>query len=205
MKPIRNVIFDLGAVLMNIDYGKTTRAFNDLGYPDFKEMYSQFKANQVFDDLETGRIAEDAFYEYMLQAGNGNISREQVTRAWNAMLLDFRTESLAFLETLRETHRLYLLSNTNIIHKTAFDEIFRRQSGAHGLDHYFIKAYYSHKIGFRKPDPNIFTFVLEDAGIKAEETFFIDDIPANIEAAQTLGIKTHLLLPGEKIEDLDYN
>lgn len=205
MSSIKNVLFDLGAVLMNIDYNKTTKAFQNLGYKDFEKMYSQFKANNVFDDLETGHITEAEFFEYMLKAAVSDISKEQITTAWNSMLLDFRIESLKFLEQLKNTHQLFLLSNTNVIHKTAFDEIFKTQTGYPSLDVFFTKAYYSHKIGFRKPNEDIFKYVLKDAGIVADETLFIDDINMNIETAQKLGFHTHLLLPGEKIENLDYS
>ncbi|MEO6491155.1 MAG: HAD family phosphatase [Ferruginibacter sp.] len=201
---IKNVIFDLGAVLMNIDYSKTSDAFQTLGYNEFEKMYSQFQANNIFDNLETGHINETDFYDYILKAGGNTSTIEQVTLAWNAMLIDFRLPSLDFLKKLKQTHQLYLLSNTNIIHKDAFDKIFKEQTGYDSLDQFFIKTYYSHKIGLRKPNTEIFEYVLKDAGIKASETLFIDDLSKNIEAAERSGIKTHQLLPNERIEDLDY-
>ena len=190
---------------MNLDYDKTTNAFKSIGYTDFEKMYSMFKANNVFDNLETGHINEGDFYNYMLEAADGRVTKEQVTKAWNAMLLDFREESLRFLKKLRQDHKLFLLSNTNIIHKYAFDDLFSKQTGIASIDIFFDKAYYSHLVGMRKPHADIFEFVLKDAGIIAEETFYVDDLYPNIEAAQKLGIKTHLLLPGEKIEDLNYS
>jgi FMN phosphatase YigB (HAD superfamily) len=201
---IKNVLFDLGAVLINIDYNKTAAAFQTLGYSDFEKMYSQFKSNNVFDNLETGHISETEFYEYMLEVGKGKVTRDQVTGAWNAMLIDFRIESLEFLKRLKQTHQLFLLSNTNTIHKAAFDRILKDQTGYDSLDVFFKKVYFSHEIGFRKPNEDIFNYVLKDAGISAEETFFIDDLYTNIDTARKLGFKTHLLLPNEKIEKLEY-
>ena len=189
---------------MNIDYSKTTSAFQTLGYNEFEEMYSPVKATNIFDELETGRISDAEFYDFMLQRGRSNLTKDEVAAAWNAMLIDFRVESLEFLRMLKQTHQLYLLSNTNIIHKEAFDKIFREQTGYESLESFFIKAYYSHEIGLRKPTEDIFTYVLKDAGLIASETLFIDDLYANIEAAKKIGLKTHLLLPGEKIEQLDY-
>jgi putative hydrolase of the HAD superfamily len=116
------------------------------------------------------------------------------------MLLDFRSESLKHLQLLREKQKIFLLSNTNIIHKKAFDQLFMQQTGVPSLDEYFDKAYYSQKVGLRKPNADIFEFVLKDAEITAGESFYIDDLPPNIETARKLGFKTHLLLPGEKIE-----
>ena len=204
MNVIKNVIFDLGGVLMNLDYNKTITAFKNLGYTDFEKMYTQFKANNVFDGLETGHIPESVFYEYMIEAGEGKITKGQVTQAWNAMLLDFREESFDFLKKLSEEHRIFLLSNTNTIHKAAFDKNFKEQTSLTSPDIFFTKAYYSHLIGMRKPNDDIFKFVEKDAAIKASETLFIDDLYDNIATAANLGFKTHLLLPGEKIEELKY-
>ena len=205
MSTIKNVIFDLGGVLLNIDYNRTTNAFKQLGYTDFENMYSMLKGNNVFDNLETGHITEEEFYQYMTNAAAGTVSNQQVQDAWNAMLLDFRSESLKHLQLLREKQKIFLLSNTNIIHKKAFDQLFMQQTGVPSLDEYFDKAYYSQKVGLRKPNADIFEFVLKDAGITARESFYIDDLPPNIETARKLGFKTHLLLPGEKIEHLRYD
>lgn len=204
MTTIKNIIFDLGNVLMNIDYAYTTNAFKNLGYSDFERMYSMFKSNKVFDNLETGHISTTDFYKYMVDAGDGKVSQEDITSAWNAMLIDFRLESFAYLKELRKSHRLFLLSNTNAIHKEAFDKIFEMETGMPSMNVFFEKAYYSNEVGFRKPNVSIFEFILNDAGILAEETFFVDDLYPNIETAKKLGFKTHLLLPGEKIENLEY-
>lgn len=205
MNSIKNIIFDLGGVLLNIDYNKTTTAFKNLGYTDFEKMYSMIKANNVFDNLETGHISESAFYDYMLESANESVSKDEVTNAWNAMLLDFRLESLRFLDHLSAKHQLFLLSNTNQIHKKAFESNLKKQTGHPTLDVFFTKAYYSNLVGMRKPNEDIFKFVLEDSGIIASETLFIDDLDNNVATAANLGFKIHQLLPGEKIEDLDYN
>ncbi|MEJ7625525.1 MAG: HAD family phosphatase [Ferruginibacter sp.] len=201
---IKNIIFDLGGVLLNIDYKKTEKAFNDLGVVNFKDMYAQFTADKLFESLETGHINEENFYECMTERGVKPLQIKEVQNAWNAMLLDFRMESLHFLETLEGQYKLYLLSNTNAIHKAAFDTLFTAQTGFLEIEKYFTKTYYSHLIGLRKPHTEIYDFVLNDAGIIAGETLFIDDSINNIESAAQIGILTHLLKPGEKIEDLVY-
>ncbi|MEO6289393.1 MAG: HAD-IA family hydrolase, partial [Ginsengibacter sp.] len=109
-----------------------------------------------------------------------------------------------FLKELKKSHNTYLLSNTNAIHFNAFNIILKNETGEQSLDHYFDKSYYSHLIGLRKPNADIFEFVLKDAGIVAGETLFIDDTKDNIISADEMGFKTHLLQPGEKIEDLNY-
>jgi putative hydrolase of the HAD superfamily len=122
--------------------------------------------------------------------------------AWNAILLDFRVESLAVLEQLKTRYTIFLLSNTNSIHLTAFNQILLKQTGKSSLDGYFIKSYYSHLINKRKPYVATYDWVLQDAQIVAEETLFIDDSINNIKGAMEAGIQTHCLLPHETIQQL---
>jgi len=205
MTNIKNIIFDLGGVLLDIDTSKTNMAFEQLGINNFKNNYALHKMDSVFENLETGKISEAAFYDSMRTLGKTPLSDQQIRDAWNALLLDFRTESLAFLEQLSARHNLYLLSNTNSIHFTAFSQRFTAGAEKKNFNDYFTKAYYSHVIGLRKPDEEIYSFVLEDAGIKAGETLFIDDLAINIEGAKSVGIKTHHLLPNERIEKLQFS
>jgi putative hydrolase of the HAD superfamily len=110
-----------------------------------------------------------------------------------------------YLVELKKDFRLFLLSNTNAIHLEEVNIILQKQLGVAEVDDYFEKAYYSHKVGMRKPHADIFEFVLTDAGILASETLFIDDTKMNIDTAQQLGFNTHLLLPSQRIEDLKYH
>jgi putative hydrolase of the HAD superfamily len=202
MQVPENIIFDLGGVLLNIDYFKTESAFQDLGFGQFKKMYNQYSANPLFEQLETGSVSNEIFYEELIKMSEGTINRHQINQAWNAMLLDFRKQSLAFLKELSKKHQLYLLSNTNAIHHEAFMKIFTTEFGESSFGNYFIKAYYSHVLGLRKPEKNIFEFIMLDANLNPQQTLFIDDSYNNIETAHNLGFRTHLLLPGEQIEDL---
>ena len=204
MAELKNIIFDLGGVLLDINYTKTEKAFNQLGFKEFKNMYSQYNANTLFEDLETGSITNKSFYEAIINISPLPISSNQITEAWNAMLLHFRTESLYFLENISSRYRLFLLSNTNAIHLQAFQDIFVKETGKVLLDDYFTKAYYSHRVGLRKPNADIFEFVLKDADILAGESLFIDDSINNVQAAKSLGFLTHLLVSDEKIESLAY-
>lgn len=204
MSVLKNIIFDLGGVLINLDFNKTTRSFQELGFIHFEKMYSQFKVDQLFEKLETGRIDEKEFYTMMLAVGEDKMTADQIRDSWNSLLLDFREESLAFLKELKKKYNLFLLSNTNSIHFDAFNVILKQQTGLPSLDEFFTKSYYSHQVGLRKPNNDIFDFVLKDAGLEASETLFIDDTRENVLAAEKLGFKTHHLLSGEKIERLQY-
>ena len=199
---IKNIIFDLGGVLLNIDYNKTAEAFRKIGYLNFDQMFSQYRASPLFEALETGKISENEFLECMARLSTLPVTPDAIIGAWNAMMLDFRAESLLTLETLSKKYRLYLLSNTNSIHLSRFRKIFTRDTGKPILDDYFSRTWYSHEIGLRKPHREIYEYVLQQAIMMPHETFFIDDSINNIETARALGIMTHLLLPGEKIEQL---
>ncbi len=202
MKVPENIIFDLGGVLLNIDYAKTEKAFEELGFEGFTTMYNQFSANALFEHLETGKISPGEFFEELIAISGKPLSSLQISQAWNAMLLDFRGTSLSFLEQLAGNHRLFLLSNTNAIHHEAFMKIFENHSPGKVFDKYFTKAWYSHEIGLRKPGQEIFDFVLQDADLDAASTLFIDDSYNNIDGAKKAGLLTHLLLPGESIEEI---
>ena len=203
MVATKNIIFDLGGVLLDIDYQKTIDAFKNLGIENFEEMFSQFKADELFEKLEMGKITEADFYEVIKSRITVSVTDTEITDAWNALIQDFRTKSLQFLERLSKNYNLYLLSNTNSIHLKCFKQLLSRQTGKPLLDDYFTKAWYSSEVGLRKPNKDIFDFVLNDENLLPEETLFIDDTWINIETAQKMGFKTHHLLPTEKIEKIE--
>jgi len=126
MHTIKNIIFDLGNVLLDIDYNKTIHAFEQLGFQNFKASYSPEKMGPVFEDIETGKISEEELYAVIQSVSKTPVSSHQIRDAWNALLLDFRVESLEYLKKLPAKYTIYLLSNTNSIHLTAFNKITPR-------------------------------------------------------------------------------
>jgi glucose-1-phosphatase len=128
------------------------------------------------------------------------VSDTQIVDAWNAMLLHFPIRRLQILQQLRNYYDLYLLSNTNEIHEAAFNDILSREHGMPGLGVFFDRVYLSHRVGLRKPMPEIFEKVLHDNNLNATETLFIDDSPQHIEGAKKLGIQTIYLEKGMTIE-----
>jgi putative hydrolase of the HAD superfamily len=200
LQPIRNIIFDLGGVLINIDYQRTAKAFRKLGLNNFEEIYSQAKQEKLFDMLETGHLHEDHFREELMRNLPSGINHSDVDNAWNAMLLDFPLSRLEFIYKLRNNYRIFLLSNTNIIHVNAFLMLADEQVGKTRFENAFEKIYYSCDIGLRKPDPSIFELVLQENNLRASETLFVDDSPQHIDGAKLSGIQAELLLPGESIE-----
>lgn len=186
--------------MLDIDYNLTTQAFHRLGYPHFEEMYSQYNANLLFEKLETGHLSEETFYAAMQAIPAVEPSRDEITAAWNAMLLHWRIETLEFLNSLKEKYDLYLLSNTNIIHKRAFEKLLEEETNLKHLDPLFRKAYYSHLVGLRKPGKEVFEFVIGDAGILPAETLFIEDSYNNLDVAKRLGFQGFLLQRNKRVE-----
>lgn len=189
----KNIIFDLGGVILNIDYILTEKAFSKIGISDFKTMFSQAQQTHLFDKYEKGFISSDDFRtelkKYLLEkTSNGNIDT-----AWNAMLLDLPKERIEFLKKTKLTHRTFLLSNTNDIHIEEINSYLNKEFKLSDLSSLFEKMYLSYKIGMRKPDAEIFEFVLGENNLKPNETLFIDDSIQHIEAAKKLGIATYWL------------
>jgi len=202
MAAIKNIIFDLGGVLLDIDFNKTKKAFENLGVTNFDSFYTKETANPVFESLETGHISHENFYSALQPHCSPGTTHEQIQQAWNEILVGFRRPSIAYLPILKEKYKLYLLSNTNGIHHAAFSGMFANEIGGQPFDSYFTKAYYSHQMQKRKPYPETYLYVINDAGIDIAETLFIDDAVANIEGAVQAGLQTKLLLPEERVENL---
>lgn len=202
MEKVENIIFDLGGVLLDIDYNLTREAFEKLGVVHFDTLYSQSDADHLFQKLETGQISEEDFYKEFSHYTGLNLLPGETRDAWNAMLLNFREESLHFLDDLRNRYKIYLLSNTNHIHMDWFKKRYHESKREKPFDEYFSHAFYSCDIGLRKPDVECYEWVLNQLSVEAGKTLFIDDSKGNIEGAKKAGLQTIHLLPGQKIEDL---
>jgi FMN phosphatase YigB (HAD superfamily) len=204
--PVKNIIFDLGGVLINLNYQLTRKAFEDLGVEDFDAFYTQHAANPLFENLEVGAIEPEAFYEALREATGLTLSNDQLETAWNAMLLDFPIERLLWLDQIKNKYNIYLFSNTNAIHYKAFTSIYAQTAPLIGLNtdfnHFFKTAYYSHTLGQRKPELAAFEAVIQDAKLDPAQTLFIDDTISNIEGAQKAGLRTIFLSGGLNVQDV---
>ena len=196
----KNLIFDMGGVLLNLDMPKTEQAFYDLGITRFPDLFAILHDHEIFLKLETGLIEPEEFVEALRMQARPGVQPQQIVEAWNALLQDFRSMSLDFLEKARLHYNIYLLSNTNAIHEVYFKEQYSRVRSNKEMDDLFMKAYYSHKIRLRKPEKEIYEYVLRDGGLLAEETIFIDDNASNIETARSLGIGVVHLTSGKTVE-----
>ncbi|MGI8950083.1 MAG: HAD family hydrolase [Chitinophagaceae bacterium] len=203
MKTIKNLLFDLGGVFLNIDYPKTVQAFTDLGVKNFDDLYSPSYASHLFEWLETGKIDPPFFYQSLRNKTNISASDDEIKNAWNSMLLYFPLERIEWLDNIKHKYNVYLFSNTNIIHHKCFNEIFKKQTGKSNFENHFIKAYYSYELGLRKPHVASFYKVLEEQNLNAAETLFIDDTLKNIEGGKVVGLQTEYLCAPKTVLDLD--
>jgi putative hydrolase of the HAD superfamily len=181
---IKNIIFDLGGVLFCLDGLETIKAFENHGVINIRERFSELIASDWFRDFEIGMISPQEFLKNLNALCGSSLSFNDFVFCWNAMLTGYPEENREFLEKLSKKFNLYVLSNTNETHVEFFEPV------AAWRDSLFKKRYYSNEIHLRKPDKECFEFVLNDAGISAGETLFIDDRADNIEAAKQLGINT---------------
>lgn len=200
MKNIKAIIFDLGGVILNIDYRLTIAAFEKLGIKNADLFYSKKEQAPIFDKLEIGAITPPYFLT-ALQKYCANTEKSEIEKAWNAMLLDLPESRLIHIQKLSKNYKIFLLSNTNEIHINAFRKKIGKKRWLQ-LSSLFTKIYLSHEIGFRKPNKEAFEIILDENKLKANDVFFIDDSPQHIQAARMLGIQSHYLLKGEEITDL---
>jgi HAD superfamily hydrolase (TIGR01509 family) len=198
---IRNVIFDFGGVLFEIDYELPAIAFEKLGFPQFRSFYTQAAQNPMFDLLETGKVDNQAFLDF-LHEFVPNASREQVLHAWNVILLRIWTEEVEFVNALRNSGvRTFLLSNTNAIHVAEFERMIADTMDFDVFQGAFEKIYYSNVIGIKKPYPETFLKVCEWNELLPSETLFIDDSLQHVEGARRAGLSAYHLKPGERVSD----
>jgi putative hydrolase of the HAD superfamily len=195
------LIFDLGGVLIRLDYKRTTHAFEQLGIEQFEMLYNQAAQTDVFDRFETGKISSMQFINSLLSYLPEGTTANQVVHAWNAMILDVPKERIQLLNQLRHTHQVFLLSNTNDLHMPLVRREWAKVSSK-PMEHFFEKMYLSYTLGMRKPEVNTFLHVCHENGIDPENALFIDDSIQHIEGARKAGLQVHHLLGFDQLDAL---
>lgn len=195
------IIFDFGGVIINIDYNATIKAFEALGIDNFDELFSKATQSNLFDDIETGKISPQHFINRLLTLLPEGTSPNRVVHAWNAMLMDIPKDRIELLLRLKERYKIFLLSNTNLIH---IDSALRTWNATtdRTIDSIFDHVYFSHEMGLRKPHVEIFETVCREQGLNPDTTLFIDDSIQHIEGAQKAGLNTFHLSEGLVIQDV---
>ncbi|MCX6271026.1 MAG: HAD family phosphatase [Bacteroidetes bacterium] len=199
---IQNIIFDYGGVILNIDFQRTALAFHELGITRFDLLYSKASQVHLFDDLEKGLTGPAEFHSRVREISGLELSDEKIDQAWNAIILDMPESRIRLLEQLKTRYRIFLLSNTNEIHYRLYTKQLQNRFGYSGFSDLFEKAYLSFQVKMKKPDREIFDFVLSDSKLDAEKTLFIDDSIQHINGAEQVGLQVFHLLPGMEINQL---
>ena len=202
MKTFENIIFDLGGVIINLDYNRTAQAFIDLGLKNFNEIYSKAQQYHLFDDFEKGIMPPENFRAELRKYLPSETTDEQIDKAWNAMLLDIPVHRVEWLRKVGERYRIFLLSNTNTIHVDSFTKMADNVYGQGEFERVFERHYYSCQMGMRKPDAEIFERVLQENNLDKSRTLFIDDSIQHVEGAIRTGLHAELLKleEGEVVE-----
>lgn len=191
---IKNIAFDFGGVIFNLDYEGAVESFKRIGLADADQRLDRYHQRGIFEELESGRIKPDAFRKELSRMCHRELTHDEVLSAWLGYVggpVDLSRLD-AIDELRRRGYRTFLLSNTNpYVQQWAESPAFC----AYGrpLSSFMDKCYTSYEVGIMKPAEGIFRHMLTDAAILPSETLFLDDSAANVEAAARLGIHTLLV------------
>ena len=185
---IKNILFDLGGVILDIDVQATLKMFYELGFPPRLLQYPMNMTTDLFYRYETGKIDTPGFREGIREIAGVDVADDVLDEAWNAMIVRIPGERTALITRLSERYDLYMLSNTSPLHAPVYEQMYLQASGMTMHDA-FKKIYYSYEIGCHKPDIEAWEHVIRDAGIDPAETLFLDDNIHNIKASQELGFQ----------------
>jgi len=201
---IKNILFDLGGVILDIDVQATLKGFYELGFPADLMQFPYSMTTDLFFKYETGKLDTDAFRNAIRKKTGVEMSDQAFNEAWNAMLVRIPPERTDLLKRLSERYSLYMLSNTSSLHVEVFENMYLEAAGL-SMHEVFTKIYYSHEIGWHKPDHEAWEHVIDDAGIRPEETLFLDDNIHNIKASQELGFQAIHIHERTNLMDLGFD
>ena len=189
-KKIKNIVFDLGGVLVDLDFKAAINGLQQAGFVNVKEQLQSFDREGIFQKFELGEMTAEEFRTAIRENSTVTLTDEEIDALWNAMLLEIPREKLELILDLRGKYMVYLLSNTNSIH---WDYVCKNAFNYRGfrVNDYFEETFLSYEMHLAKPDKAIYEKVLQDANLLAEETLFIDDSEANCKAAEEVGIHAH--------------
>lgn len=193
---IKNLLFDLGGVIIDIDRNRCVEALEKLGVTDADSLLGKYVQSGIFADLESGNISAAEFRDALRRhAGNTALTDSDIDTAFQKFLIGLPECRLEELRELRKEFGVYLLSNTNpIMWNDSIARLFRSEGKER--EDYFDGMVTSFEAKCLKPEEQIFRYAEKNLGVKPEETLFFDDSAANTEAAAKLGFKTAHVLPG---------
>jgi putative hydrolase of the HAD superfamily len=199
----KNIIFDFGNVLFDLDLPATPRRFREiLGDEKADAARRKLEQDKVFLLYETGGLSTQEFLDALCCASDPPISEAEALQAWNSIFREMPAPRFDMLLELRQRYQVFLLSNINDLHERWIANYMQETHGITDFEtRFFDGVYYSHLLRLRKPEPEIYEYVLADAELNPAETLFFDDLPENIEAARRLGI--HGVLKPPEVEIIE--
>ena len=200
-KNIKNIVFDLGGVLIDLDFERALKAFMKAGFKNIEEQLQSFNREGIFMQYELGNISSDEFRAAIREKDCVALTDREIDDMWNLVLVGIPHEKLKLILELRGKYMVYLLSNTNKIH---WDYTCNNAFTYHGfrVNDYFEETFLSFEMHLAKPDKAIFEKMLHDANLLPEETLFIDDSEANCKAAAEVGIHAHHYHIGDDLKEI---
>lgn len=206
LENIKNIIFDYGNVIFKIDFKRTQKAFEDLGVQNVESFFAHKGHHTIFDQFESGQISAAEFRDRIRTlVASPNLTDQQIDNAWNSLLIGVMEGNHELLLKLKDKYRTFLLSNINEIHLSFITAYLQKEFNLNGNEGFFEKIYYSHLVGKRKPNTEIFEQVLSENNLIPSETLFIDDSPQHLVPAKELGINTYLLTYPDSIIEIFKN
>lgn len=206
MNKIRNIIFDYGNVIFTIDFNLAQHSFTELGVKNVEHFFSHKGHDSLFDQFEQGLISSSEFRDGIRKVtGIESLSDAEIDQAWNSLLIGVPEPNHNLLLKVKEKYRTFLLSNNNEIHYNWIMDYLQREHQLNSNAVFFEKDYYSHLMKMRKPNREIFEFVMRENNLNPSETLFIDDSPQHLKTADMLGLNTHLLTADETLESYLYS
>ena len=202
---IKNIIFDLGGVILDIDENIVYKELEKMGI-NISELVRSKEFIDIMSKFDTGIYTAPTFRKKMKALiGQEKMTDQKFDSIWDAMLLDIPRERIEAIEKVKKHYKIFLMSNTNVIHYDLYVRDLQLRFGYHEFDELFNKSYFSFAEHLEKPDPRFFELILDHEGLLPEETLFIDDTEANIKVAQSLGIRTYHISREELVRNLFSN
>ena len=201
-KKVKALLFDLGGVIVDLDYKKTANAFENIGLQNAEKAYSQFNQTDLFNLFETGHISSEEFLAEIQNEITNQVNLSEITKAWNSMIIGFQHSKLEKIKKLSEQVPCYLLSNTNEIHLNYIEHLLQEMDFKHFLN-IFESCYFSHQIGKRKPHKETFEWVLNHMNYDAQDVLFIEDSPQHIEGAKSAKLNTFHFKKNSSLSEID--
>ena len=191
-------------MIIDLDIDRTIHGFSLLSGFSPEKVKSIYTTNPIFHDYEKGLLDDNVFRDNIRDVFNSeHVADDEIDHAWNAMLLGIPGAKLKLMERLKQRYQVLILSNTNNIHvQTMYSKILPQAAGVSSFDSFAHKTYYSHVVRMRKPDAEIYQYVLDDFKLKPEETVFLDDNADNIKGAEQLNIKVRHIINSNQLLEL---